>query len=333
MPWISDDCHKKLAIVGICKNAGKTTLLNSIIKHFNCHWGVMSTGHDGEVSDLLFKTPKPRVVLSKGSLFCADTSCMDAHGNAITILNKTPWLSGGKALWIARAEQSLETEIGGPQNVTDQIACAEQLLLLGADKALIDGSLDRKSIALSDALDAIILSVGASFGDLEAILTEIERLFKLCELSTFMASTKRAKQLLLESKEIMLKRNTRWVSTGLSSLIGHEKQLLAILDNEPQPSHIYIPGAYTSSLHKRLGKALRAIQIIFRHPESIKLSLAELEAFTESHQAQCLIPFKIQAIAINSQGFGSPAIDADAFRGKLRSKFPTLELIDIMETD
>lgn len=331
MPWISDSRLSKLAIVGICKNAGKTSILNAIIAKHRLAWGIMSTGHDGESTDLLFKTPKPRVILPQGSLFCADSGCMDGHGAGISILAKTPWLSGGKQLWIARAEQDLETEIGGPANVQNQISCAKLLLSLGADKALIDGSLDRKSIALSDSLDAIILAIGASFGSLNSIELELQRLLRLSELPCYSSSCQTAK-LLKESQTIQLCRNGGWSSTGLKSLLGHEKELITCLEAEPSPTQIYIPGAYTSHVHSRLGKLLQPIQLVFRHPESIKLSYPELELFYQTHQAQCLIPFNIKAIAINSQGVGAPAIDADIFRQQLRKRFPQFELIDIMET-
>ncbi|MDY0151953.1 MAG: hypothetical protein RBS43_06730 [Candidatus Cloacimonas sp.] len=332
MPWITHACYKNLAIVGICKNAGKTTLLNAIMQQFSYKWGVMSTGHDGEAKDLLYKTPKPRVELAAGSIFCADAQCIDAHGTGLTILSKTTWLSGGKPLWIARAEQPLHTEIGGPQNVAEQIACAKKLHTLGADKVLIDGSLDRKSIALSDQLDAIVLVIGASFGNLEAVSAELSRLLKLSEIQVYALPHDTSKLQLLNSEEILLNYSDKWQATSIKSLLGYEKQLQNLLNQEPQPHTIYIPGAYTDNVHQRLSNLLKPMQLVFRHPESIKLSSIELERFTLSHQVQCLIPFKIKGITINAQGFGAPAIDADYLRNKLREKFPKLDLIDLMET-
>ena len=43
---------KTIALVGISKNSGKTTLLNGILKLYpDISWGVMSTGLDGESRD------------------------------------------------------------------------------------------------------------------------------------------------------------------------------------------------------------------------------------------------------------------------------------------
>jgi hypothetical protein len=333
MPWISLPNWKKLAIVGICKNAGKTTVLNAIMQHYNSFiWGVMSTGRDGEAEDVLFKTPKPRVHIHRHSIFCADALCMDAHGAAISILKKTAWQSGGKALWIARAERDIETEIGGPQSVTAQIACASELLNLGADKVIIDGSLDRKSIALSDSLDALILAVGASFGDMDAIQAELLRLLSLSAIPCFNDASASVRKRLLDSETIHIKRQGKWHNTELKSLIGADKQLLSLLSEAGNPSHIYLPGAYTGSINTRLGKHLN-LQIVFRHPECIKLPATELQAFIDKHRPQCLIPFNIKAITLNSHAVGASPIDADSLRQNLRQRFPNPELIDIMEVN
>ncbi|MCK9309748.1 MAG: GTPase domain-containing protein [Candidatus Cloacimonetes bacterium] len=331
MPWISEGCLDKLAIVGICKNAGKTTILNAIMQQHNgIKWGVMSTGRDGEVEDVLFKTPKPRVHIHPGSVFCADAKSMDAHGSAISLLKKTAWLSGGKPLWLARAESEIKTEIGGPQSVSAQIACANELLKLGAEKVIIDGSLDRKSIALSEDIDGLILAVGASFGNIAAIQNELLRLVNLAEIPCYTEASAKLRKTLLDSETIHLKTKGKWHNTGLKSLLGAEKQFAALLSDTANCSHIYIPSAFTSTTNARLGKQITQ-QLIFRHPECLKLPLTELESFVTKHHPLCLISIKIRAIALNANAVGASSVDADLLRKSMRSAFPHLELIDIME--
>ena len=331
MPWIADDCRKKLAIVGICKNAGKTTLLNAIMQHHNTiKWGVMSTGRDGEQEDVLYKTPKPQVHLNMGSIFCADAITLDEHGSAVSILRKTFWQSGGKDLWLARAEHDIYTEIGGPQSVSAQVACANLISRLGAEKVLIDGSLDRKSIALSDSLDALILAVGAGYGDASAIREELTRLLNLASVPCYQEISPAVRRNLLETEMVQLRCKYKWHRTELSSLIGAEKAVLKLLDDNPNPEAMYIPGAYTTQIHSRLGTALKC-RLIFRHPECIKLGSKELVEFLKAQHPHCLIPFNIQAITLNSTAIGAPPQDADTLRHSLRSSFPALEIIDIME--
>lgn len=332
IPWIADDCHKQVAIVGVCKNAGKTTLLNAVMQqHNSIKWGVMSTGRDGEHEDVLFKTPKPSVEIARGSLFCSYASVINNHGSAVSIIKKTGWLSGGKQIWIARAEQDVQSEICGPQSVHGQAACASELLSLGADKVIIDGSLDRKSIVLSGSLDAIILVIGAGFGDIVSINTELKRLLSLAAIPEYCeAGTEAVKRLLL-GESIRIKQNNRWHNTELKSLIANEKTIAELINKAVNPTHIYIPGAYTTQVNTRLASSLSKLQVVLRNPECLKLSHRDLASFIMQHNPQCLIPFKLKAIAINSNAIGSASIDADIMRDKLRRDFPNLVLIDLME--
>ncbi|HNV93062.1 MAG TPA: hypothetical protein P5518_01215 [Candidatus Cloacimonas sp.] len=326
--WISAKRCINIAIVGICKNAGKTTVLNYIVENYPHKWGILSTGRDGETEDTLYKTPKPKVKLPAGCLFCADAKTLVQQGSGISILAKTKWQSGGRELWIAKSEIDLETEITGPANVNGQIACAELFKKLGAAKVLIDGSLDRKSIVLSEAIDGIILAAGASFGSQQAIIDELQRLITLSQIGTYHSSTLKK---LTEQNKILIKSQNRWKTTALVSLIANETKLLEFINEINNPTHLYIPGAYTSSVNNRLGKHLKGIQLVFRHPECIKLSNIELEVFLEDHKPLSLIPFKLKAIALNSHGVGSNEIDADEFHHNLRSVFNNYPLLDVME--
>jgi hypothetical protein len=135
---------------------------------------------------------------------------------------------------------------------------------------------------------------------------------------------------LLDSENIHLKHKGIWHDTQLKSLIGAEKQLSKLLYDTGNPSHIYIPSAYTSSINTRLGKYLN-LHMVFRHPECLKLPAPELEAFIQTHNPQCLIAFNIKAITLNSNAVGASPIDSEELRQSLRKHFPNLELLDTME--
>jgi len=328
MNWISNDCHTKLAIVGICKNAGKTTVLNSILKQHSYRWGVLSTGRDGETKDVLFKTPKPRVVIPAQSIYCCDTDSLDANGAKVTVLAKSTVQIGGKALWMVRAEQDLVTEITGPAHAEGQLQCAGQMLDLGAQKVIIDGSWDRKSIVLSGGIDSIILAVGASFGTIKDIEQELTRLLKLTEIDVYQPHEDKDQPTSTQTDICVLNKG-KWLTTGLHSLFGNETLFCECLDAKPDA--LYIPGAFSVSALTRLSKHIHGIKLIFRHPECIKLPALELERFLQTNDVQCLIPFCIKSITINSQGVGASAIDADYLKQSLQGTFPKREFIDIME--
>src|SRR5690554_2852378 len=58
---------RRLAVVGVAKNCGKTTTLNALIeKHRDRPVGLVSVGIDGEQSDVLLGTEKPAIVVEEG---------------------------------------------------------------------------------------------------------------------------------------------------------------------------------------------------------------------------------------------------------------------------
>lgn len=87
--WVLDPEVRAAAIVGICKNAGKTSLLNHLLAlRRDGAWGVFSTGIDGEERDTVFRIPKPAVKLDAGLIFCCDTGALNGLGSAVEILEK-----------------------------------------------------------------------------------------------------------------------------------------------------------------------------------------------------------------------------------------------------
>ncbi|MCB5253277.1 MAG: hypothetical protein RBR69_10375 [Candidatus Cloacimonadaceae bacterium] len=328
---ITTRATRNIALVGISKNSGKTSLLNAILADFpDLGWAVMTTGIDGEEKDLVFKTHKPQVSLHPGMLFCCDAQSLDAHGSKIQVLSALS--IRGRKLYLAKALHPLKTQITGPSSVLQQAKLIAQFRALGAKKVLVDGSLDRKSIAMEETIDALILLIGASYGSIEQIIAELKRLIMLRDLPQAQLSNYQFRRL-MRSDEILIMHNSRWKSCKIKSLIRHEKQLLQLLERKTRA--LYIPSALTDSVYEKLGKALASsdLKIIFRHPECIKLSRLYLQTLVQRCQISCLIPFKIKAFALNSTAIGKDAIAADSFRQQIRAAFPEENFWDIMEID
>lgn len=328
---ISARATRNIALVGISKNSGKTSLLNAILAGSpSLGWAVMTTGIDGEEKDLVFKTHKPQVALYPGMLFCCDAQSLDALCSKVQVLSALTY--SGRKLFLAKALHPLKTQITGPPSVLQQAKLMAQFRALGARKVLVDGSLDRKSIAMEDAIDALILLVGASYGSIEQIITELKRLIMLRDLPQAELTGYQVRRL-KQAEGILIKHKSRWQCSKIESLIQHEKELMQLLELGPQA--IYIPTSLTDSIYKKLSKSLAASnpKIIFRHPECIKLSKQHLQNFLKNCQVYCLIPFKIKAFALNSTAIGKSAIAADDFRQQIRAAFPKETFFDIMEID
>lgn len=328
--WIT--FSKAVAVVGICKNAGKTTLLNHIIESHPGHrWGVMSTGIDGEETDKVYGHRKPALRLPCGTIFICDTPTLNSLGSSIVILTRLVH-SGRRKLWVVRALEDVQTSITGPGNVREQAKCVATFTRYGAQTTLIDGSFDRKSIAQSAVVEGVILAVGAGFGSIDEIITELHRIFALTKIPVLQISPIIRDQI-NEGTSLRVCRKSRWKDTGIASLIGDNTELDAFLAAQMAVDKLYIPGAITDSgldyllsLRTKLSDG-----IVVRHPDCIKLSPERLCQLCESIPVRTLYPMVIKGISLNPWAVGVLPVDAAEFRNRIRAEFPERDFVDIME--
>ena len=321
------------ALVGICKNAGKTTVLNWLLTSNSAiRFGILSTGRDGEERDSVFANAKPAVSLSAGTLYCTDTSGIAKQGSNIRILAKTTWLTGKRNLWLAEALCEIKTEIFGPSAVDEQIACARTLLELGARHILIDGSIDRKSIVLNSTVNNVILVAGASFGSLQQVKEELKRLMTMTTISRLSPDRfllHGCESEISKVEEICIQADDGWQKSGIKTLYGHEKDLISRIDNSSGTRSIYIPGALTDRSFALLHGFLRqkSITLIIPHSYHLNLGYRSLEQLLQDIRVMVLNPFKIKAIALNPWCLSPPYPEADIWRQELmseRERYPDL---------
>ena len=67
---------RRIAIIGLVKNAGKTTVVNALMTHVPHRFGLTSLGLDGERIDHLTGLAKPRIVPPTGTLVATTTGSL-----------------------------------------------------------------------------------------------------------------------------------------------------------------------------------------------------------------------------------------------------------------
>lgn len=315
------------AIAGICKNCGKTSLLNSLLIRFRTKkTGVLTTGRDGEEKDVVFGNPKPAVNLPRNTFFTSTSEIVEKHRSAVEVISKLPYHAANKQLWLMKSLREIETEIAGPASATDQIALASMMHKQGAELVFIDGSLDRKSVALHHRVKGVFLVIGSSYGSLEKITAELTRLVKLSYLAPY-----KDKNLKEMRDNVALYQQEIWVRTGHETLLGYELELCRLLKHSGS-SKLYLPGAVTDASLCTLLPALRAVEdIIVRHPLHLHINQANLDYLIAKHRVTCLTPFPVIAIAVNSWSVKGSHLDSKVLRDSIRKQFDTLPVIDIYE--
>ena len=157
---------KTLSVIGMCKNAGKTTVLNSLISECERHGetlGLTSIGRDGERSDLVTNTKKPEIFVSSGTLIATASTLLNEGDISMEVLETTGLSTPMGEIVVVRARSAGFVQLGGASITLHQRIIRDSLLSFGADRVMIDGAISRKSLGTPSLCEGVILSSGASY--------------------------------------------------------------------------------------------------------------------------------------------------------------------------
>jgi len=311
-----------IAIVGLSKNAGKTTFLNWYLKGLpldkQCV-GITTTGRDGEDIDVVTALKKPKVCLRKGGYF---TSFDYNANNNVEVIEKLPFRVVGKNIWLFRALADIETEVVGPSTLAEQDTLIGIFLGLGCESVLIDGSIDRRSIGLSEQITKVILVIGAATGSIEQIMEQAEmvRLYSLFP-----------KKDIADYDCITYCVQDRVTETGIRSIYGNETAILEILKLDFD--WVYFPGALTEGSWRKLQNNLSTCKgdVVFRSPISAIIPVGELRAMVEKRGLFCRVPFPLYSVVVNSFSPQGEHIDSGLLRARVKELFVGVGVVDVSE--
>ncbi len=167
-----------LALIGLSKNAGKTTCLNHIIEAWLSSGqtrplALTSIGRDGEVEDILSGRAKPRIYIPSGTLIATAEGALQRSDALLEILELTNVRTAFGEVVICRALSDGYVELAGP-GASEEIAGIFDLLRQHEPDCLfiIDGALSRRSQAGSGVSEAAFLAVSAGTSAVPEVLAE-----------------------------------------------------------------------------------------------------------------------------------------------------------------
>lgn len=158
--------YYSLSIIGMCKNAGKTTVLNRLIDELSRdgkQFAITSIGRDGEGSDLVTGTHKPGIYVPEGTLVATATQMLKYCDVTREILDTTGFSTPLGEVVIFRARSDGKVQIAGPSLVSQLVVVRDRFRELGADRVMLDGAISRKTLCSHNVSDATILCTGASY--------------------------------------------------------------------------------------------------------------------------------------------------------------------------
>jgi hypothetical protein len=153
--------HAAVTVVGLAKNAGKTTVVNHLLERLDGRIGLASLGLDGEATDQLTGLAKPRIAPPAGALVLTTVK----NRGQTPILQALPYRTAAGDVVIVAVDGGEAVVVSGPTRLDELDAALAALRAAGAERLLLEGALGRLGTAAPGRADAVVLAAGASVAD------------------------------------------------------------------------------------------------------------------------------------------------------------------------
>lgn len=201
--------YKKISIIGMEKNVGKTTLLNQLILDVadQSILGLTSIGRDGEEVDIVTSTYKPKIFVYPGTIIATARDCLANCDITKEILYTTNFGTPMGNIVVVRALTGGYVDIAGPSYNKQVKEVLELMQDFGAEISIVDGALGRKSSAIGDVTDATILATGAALSlDMSKVIEETKKATILLSLPEYPLEKKEKIEEWIEDTRVILKK-------------------------------------------------------------------------------------------------------------------------------
>lgn len=327
--------YRTLSIVGMAKNAGKTTALNFLIEEAEdegMRIGVTSTGRDGETVDLVTNTEKPRVYLYEDTIVSVPTTLYDLAEAGLEILEMSRYRTSIGELLLCRVAESGYVQIAGPVATKDTKRMCDRMFSLGCELILIDGAIDRKSIAAPETSDAIILSTGAVLSrDISRVVKETAHIVGLYSLPE-VPEDDPVRSLIeeaMESGRVTLVRGDEVEILDLATGLGAGRRINEAIDDETDA--VFIPGALTISVLEDISHdKLAGTRFILKDPTKIFIDDVNWRKLLKKGlKVEVLRNIKVACVTVNPFSPQGYSFDSDTLCREMEKALPGIPVVDV----
>ncbi len=166
--------RRRLSVVGVAKNCGKTTTLNSLLGVRRAMGlappGLMSIGVDGEAEDALLGTDKPSIFVDVDQWVVSAGRALDRSTARFEYVCSLGLETPLGEVFVCRVVDEGTAVLAGLRQRSDAVSAVRALEQLGGGPVWIDGAYGRCIGAHPDVATDIVVATGAVAGD---SLTEV----------------------------------------------------------------------------------------------------------------------------------------------------------------
>lgn len=326
--------YKTISIVGMAKNAGKTTALNYLIEEADDEGltlGITSTGRDGETQDLVTGTEKPKVYLYEDTIVSVPTQLYELAEAGLEIIRKSDYRTSIGDLLLCRVADAGYVQIAGPVATAHTKKMCDEMFEMGCELILIDGAIDRKSIASPETSDAIILSTGAVLSrNLKKVVEETAHIVGLYSLPQLEEG--RVRQLITERMDedrIMVVKDGKAEVLDLTTGLGAGRFIDEAIDEKTE--YVYIPGAFTNSVVADINRSkLKNVTFVLKDPTRIFMSSMDWGQLRKrGFKAAVMKNIKVAAVTVNPVAPSGYSFDHEVLLKAMQDALPDIPVIDV----
>jgi hypothetical protein len=324
---------RRLALVGLAKNTGKTETLATILRELAVQdrsVGVTSIGRDGEEHDVIdARIDKPRIVLEAGSLVASTGALLRASGVAYDRLAQTGVRTPLGEVVVARLSEKGAVEVAGPSAAEDVREVSETMISFGAEKVLIDGAIDRRAASSPAIADGLVMATGAVLGeDIEAVVATTKNAVDLVRLPI-------ARNALADAsmgggdEQVALERRL--------VLTAEPAKITTFLREHPTASTFLIDGAVSERfleglLAARAQRAGRTLRIVVGDPTKVFLSRRGPDWYRrQGIEIEVRRTIDLKAITVNPTAPRAHRFDSERLRELIEAAVADVPILDVLD--
>jgi hypothetical protein len=159
---------RRVGFLGLAKNTGKTTAFNyvsGVLHRRGERCGLITTGRNGEATDLLYGNPKSPVEVLPLQLLVTTADEAKLSTADLRPIGDTRFNTSVGRLRTFEVIGTGRVVLVGPVTCDELVAAIGSLLAGGCRRILVDGSINRKAFARLGIVDGIVACTGASLSE------------------------------------------------------------------------------------------------------------------------------------------------------------------------
>jgi hypothetical protein len=340
---------RRLALVGLAKNTGKTEALAALLRELEAQGrrvGVTSVGRDGEERDVIdARIEKPRVRLPAGSLVATTDGLLRASGLAHELLEETAVRTPLGRVLVARLRETGPVEVAGPSAAADVRMVSDAMLAHGAEQVLIDGAADRRAASSPEISDGLVLATGAVLDrDIDEVVLQTRDAVELVRLPAIdddAASGRRLRELAAAGggRSLLVAQEGEPVALPPRFVLTADaEQVAELLDANPSAHTLLVAGALPEGFLRALLHPLhhrrRRLWLVTADPTKVFLWKRGPSWYErQGVRLHVLDPIKLEAVTVNPLAPESHRFDTVELRARLADAIPDVPIFDVKAPD